>query len=287
MCQRRRIRLLMDIYGLDFTSVPTKAKPIAGLRGHLDGELLRLEAFDPIQSIGAFEEFLMRPGPWVAGMDFPFGQPRKLIENLDWPKSWGRYVLYLATKTRPEFVELLRAYRDPRPKGDKQHLRRTDELANSRSPMMLFGVPVWKMFFEGAHRLLASGACIQPCRPNEDPRVIVEAYPALVARRWAGSRSYKAYEVRKQTEARRSAREDIVRGLRSAAKRHFGINVQFDDEMAQAYIADGGGDLLDALLCAVQAAWGYSKLNANWGIPPQSDPLEGWIVDPALLTGSV
>lgn len=273
----------MKIQGIDFTSVPDGRKPITCAGCNLDAGTLLLEEFEVITSFEAFEELLRRPGPWVAGLDFPFGQPRKLIDNLGWPKAWEAYVRYLAAKSKPEFVELLRVYREARPAGDKQHLRRTDQAAKSRSPMMLFGVPVGKMFFEGASRLLVSGASVLPCRPSDDPRVIVEAYPALVARRWIGNRAYKNDEPRKQSPAQRSAREDIIRGLGSEAKKHFGFDVQFDDEWAEASVEDGSGDRLDALLCAVQAGWAYSKRDRGFGIPSDCDPLEGWIVDPAII----
>ncbi|MFQ5717212.1 MAG: PAS domain-containing sensor histidine kinase, partial [Nitrospinales bacterium] len=49
---------------------------------------------------------------------------------------------------------------------------------------------------------------------------------------------------------------------------------------------DRQGDMLDAALCAVQAAWSYSKGKPNYGIPDILHPIlqaEGWIVDPALI----
>jgi len=72
--------------------------------------------------------------------------------------------------------------------GDKLHLRSVDKRANSRSPMMLYGVPVGRMFFRGAPRLVKSGARIIPCRPSPDTRIVVEAYPALVAEAMLGAR---------------------------------------------------------------------------------------------------
>ena len=68
-----------------------------------------------------------------------------------------------------DFVQLLAGYRERRPEDDKQHLRSVDERANSRSPMMLYGVPVGRMFFQGAPRLVKSGASIIPCRPIRMP----------------------------------------------------------------------------------------------------------------------
>ena len=81
--------------------------------------------------------------------------------------------------------------------------------------MMLFRVPVAKMFFEGAPRLLNAGVNIQPCSVKDDPRLVVEAYPALAARRWIGNHSYKADSPPQQTADMRSAREHIIYGLRS------------------------------------------------------------------------
>jgi hypothetical protein len=219
----------------------------------------------------------------MAGIDFPFGQPRALIENLHWPRTWDGYVGFVARMTKPQFVAALLNYCSDRNSGDKHHLRVTDKLARSRSPMMLFRVPVAKMFFEGAPRLLKAGVNILPCHVQDDPRLVVEAYPALVARRWIGHQSYKTDTPQHQTPDMRSAREEIIRGLRSPdAKTHFGLDVHFGDDHADALIRDGSGDRLDALLCAVQAAWAYSQRDRNFGLPIDCDPLEGWIVDPLL-----
>ncbi len=273
----------MIIYGYDFTSAPRPAKPITCARCVLENRLLQLEQLDEITSFEQFEASLHQPGSWVAGLDFPFGQPRKLVEALGWPQTWEGYVDFLATISKKDFEQLLAKYRDGRPPGDKQHLRRTDELAGSKSPMMLYGVPVGKMFFEGAPRLLASGACIRPCRPNGDLRIIVEAYPALVARKWAGRRSYKADERRKHTAERQSVRGEILRRLRlNDASDYYGFAVHASDSWTETMIQDGSGDQLDAFLCAIQAAWGYLQPNNTFGIPAGYS-LEGWIVDPAIL----
>jgi hypothetical protein len=187
--------------------------------------------------------------------------------------------------TKFQFVEVLTNYCNGRNQGDKHHLRATDKLANSRSPMMMYRVPVAKMFFEGATRLLNAGVNIQPCLIRDDPRLVVEAYPALVARRWIGQRSYKTDTIKQQTTDRESAREEIIRCLRTTdVKTYFSFDVHFSDEDANTFICDGSGDQLDALLCAIQAGWAYSQRDRNFGIPIDCDPLEGWIVDP-LSTG--
>lgn len=274
----------MKIFGVDFTSVPSVQKGITCVQCQIDENSLSLEGFERITSFEQFENFLRQSGPWIAGVDFPFGQPRKLIENIGWPQTWEGYVSHVGRMTKTEFVETLANYRNIREKGDKQHLRRTDELANSRSPMMLYGVPVGKMFFEGAHRLLDAGVSILPCCIRDDPRLVIEAYPALVARHWIGSRGYKNDEAKKQTPERKSARQAIVHGLRSSeAKAQYGFSIHFSNDYADAFISDGSGDQLDALLCAVQTGWSYTKRGENYGIPLDCDPLEGWIVDPGML----
>src|SRR5947199_6238453 len=106
--------------------------------------------------------------------------------------------------------ETLKRYAEVRAIGDKLHFRTTDVLAGARSPMMLHRVPVGKMFFEGATRLLASDVSVLPCRPTSDSRIVVEGYPALVARGWIGKRSYKSDELSKQTADKLVARKDIM-----------------------------------------------------------------------------
>ncbi|OOZ34404.1 hypothetical protein [Solemya velesiana gill symbiont] len=71
----------MQIFGVDFTSAPRKSKPITCAVCRLEGDLLALECIEELTSLDAFEKWLYQAGPWIAGMDFPFSQPRKLIKN--------------------------------------------------------------------------------------------------------------------------------------------------------------------------------------------------------------
>ena len=95
----------MNIYGLDFTSAPSNRKPITGITGKLTDHLLRVDdEVIHLTDFEAFEAFLARPGPWIAGLDFPFGQPRQLIQNLGWPEAWTGYVGKIATMSQAEFL---------------------------------------------------------------------------------------------------------------------------------------------------------------------------------------
>jgi predicted RNase H-like nuclease len=105
--------------------------------------------------------------------------------------------------------------------------------------------------------------------------VALEAYPGLLARELIGSRSYKSDTKAQQTPERLIARRDIVHGLETGASR-LGWRVALSHAQRDALADDAQGDALDALLCALQAAWATAQ--PNWGQPPGMDPLEGWIL---------
>jgi hypothetical protein len=274
----------MRIYGLDFTSAPSRRKPLVALGCTLSDGVLRVEGAEEMRDFAGFETFLGRPGPWVCGMDFPFGQPRSLVSALGWPASWEGYVGEVARLGKDEFEHAIRADMALRPAGSKYRYRLADRRSGSSSAMMLFRVPVGKMFYRGAPRLLQAGVRVEPCRREKDERVAVEAYPAVVARRFLGRASYKSDERRKQTEVHRSAREKLVAGLRSETLwEAYGFVVETDRSLERELVRDPAADALDSLLCAVQAAWAHEMKDHNYGVPPECDPNEGWILDPGLL----
>jgi hypothetical protein len=271
------------IYGLDFTSAPGRRKPLIVLGCTLEGDSLRVEDSETLTDFGGFEDFLQRRGPWVCGMDFPFGQPRSLVAALGWPESWEGYVGEVGALPKEAFEDKIRADMAKRPAGRKWRYRLADRRSGSSSAMMLFRVPVGKMFYQGAPRLLASGVRVEPCRRNGDERVAVEAYPAVVARRFLGRTAYKRDGV-PDTPERRSARETLLAGLESGVLREvYGFAVEMDARWRNEFVQDPSADALDSLLCAVQAAWAYEKRDEGYGVPTECDLDEGWILDPALL----
>lgn len=274
----------MRIYGLDFTSAPARRKPLVALGCTFKDNALRVENDETLTSFGAFEGWLETSGPWVCGMDFPFGQPRDLVRAQGWPGDWSGYVGEVAGLGKEGFENAIRADMAARPPGSKWRYRLADKRSGSSSAMMLFRVPVGKMFFQGAPRLLTSGVSVEPCRPNRNSRVAVEAYPALVARSILGRASYKRDGV-PDTAERRAARERLVAGLEKPSLRDaYGFVVTLGKAWKDRFVEEPGADALDSLLCAVQAAWAYARRDKGWGIPPECDRDEGWILDPALLT---
>jgi hypothetical protein len=274
----------VKIYGLDFTSAPNRRKPLVALGCALEDAVLRVEGAEEMAHFAGFEGFLAKSGPWVCGMDFPFGQPRPLVSALGWPEGWEGYVGEVARLSKEEFEEAIRADMARRPAGSKYRYRLADRRSGSSSAMMLFRVPVGKMFYRGAPRLLEAGLRVEPCRRTGSDRVAVEAYPAIVARRFLAHASYKNDERRKQTTAHRAARERLVAGLRSETLREvYGFVVEMDRSWERRFARDPSADALDSLLCAVQAAWAYTRKDKDYGVPPECDPNEGWILDPELL----
>lgn len=271
----------MRIFGLDVTSRPSRRKPITCAVCAFDQRVLHVETVEPLESFDAFEAMLRRPGPWVGGLDFPFGQPRQLVEDLGWPLDWEGYVGHVAGMAKQEFESALRDYWTPRPKGQKHLFRQADRRARACSPMMLDFIPVAKMFYRLAPRLMRSGVSVIPCRPNGQNRVAVEAYPGVAARTWIGARPYKAERRKKQTPDRRAAREELVGTVESAAfAEYYGFACSCG-EIGPALVEDAKGDTLDAVLSAVQAAWAYRRRESGYGMPAGCDPLEGCIADPA------
>ena len=278
----------MHIYGLDFTSAPSREKPITCVGATLIEQTLHVESLVVFECFDTFENFLGSPGPWIAAMDFPFGQPKKLRVNLDWPEGWDEIARLVGDLSPAEFETILTDYRQPRESGDKHHLRRTDALAGAQSSMMLYGVPVGKMFHRGVPLLERARVNIIPCRPLNKDRYVVEGYPALVARRYIDKTKYKSDKRSQQSaecEDARRALLDILQGPR--LEEDFGLTLDLPVGLSDEFIADATADRLDALLCAIQSAWAWTQQDKNFGIPAGVDAAEGWIVDPGLLDASV
>ena len=268
------------IHGVDFTSAPRPAKPITIASGRLVEGVFRLSAFEEITTLAAYDAWLRRPGPWLAGFDFPFGLPREALEDLGWPASWPALTRHCAVLGRAGMRSTLDGYRAGRAVGNKFCHRRGDAAAGAHSPLKLVNPPVALMFLEGACRLCAAGVTVPGMFAGDPGRVGLEAYPGFAVRQLFGSRariSYKNDAPGKQTPTQRRVRAAIVRRITTADGLH-GVRLQAGVEMLRALRADGRGDYLDAVLCALQAAWGWQRRHDGYGLPQDLDPVEGWIV---------
>jgi len=268
------------IYGVDFTSAPRAAKPITVASGRLDGNVFRLGALEEIATLGGYDAWLRRPGPWIAGFDFPFGLPRQALEDLGWPSRWPALTRYCTALGRSAMRNALDRYRAGRPVGNKLCYRRGDAAAGAHSPLKLVNPPVALMFLEGACRLCTAEVTVPGMFAGDPGRIALEAYPGFAVRQLFGSRtrvSYKNDARCKQTSAQRQVRSAIVDRITAASGLH-GVRLRTSAELLRVLRDDARGDHLDAVLCALQAAWGWQRRFEAYGLPSQLDPVEGWIV---------
>ena len=269
----------VDIRGVDFTSRPTKRKTITVARGRLIDDHFHLACVDYLETFEQFEKFLLEPGPWVAAFDFPFGLPREFCAEIGWLKpktTWVTITLKLAAISREDLTNHCRAYCNARPVGSKFAHRAVDRLAGSSPSMKWVNPPVVYMLKEGTPRLLAAGVDIPGQHSGDKTRIALEAYPGFLARSITKA-SYKNDQRAKQTPALRAAREHIVDTLLTG-EYSLKIKLSAHKALQKLLVQDATGDTLDAVLCALQAAWAWQRREKNFGLPPDVDPLEGWIV---------
>ncbi|HKB82939.1 MAG TPA: DUF429 domain-containing protein [Burkholderiales bacterium] len=264
-----------SVHGVDFTSRPRVQKAITVASGRSRGSVFHLDNVEDFADWAHFECWLRRPGPWIAGFDFPFGLPREAVDDLRWPKRWPQLVAYCRRQGRDGFRAALDRYRESRPTGKRYAHRTADRPAGSHSPLKLVNPPVGFMFLEGAPRLLDAGVNIPGLHPGDPQRVALEAYPGFSARQMVKG-SYKNDAPRKQTPARRQARKSMVRAL-TTVENPFGFALAASTRLMNSLVSDATGDRLDAVLCAMQAAWAWRRRGNNYGMPLHVDPLEGWI----------
>jgi len=273
------------LLGVDFTCAPSARKPIVVARGRREGAHLHLQALERLRTLECFEALLAEPGPWFGGFDLPFGLPREFVESQALGATADAVITQLHRRCegrRMAFRALVDAWGNGRPPGQRLVHRITDRALppNSSSPLQTRYVPVGFMYFEGFARLVRADVTVPGLRQGDRHRCAVEAYPGRAAHALVGARSYKNSEA----SDRAAARALIVRGLEHGERgepgqRAFGVRLVAPQDLRRQLLEDASGDALDATLCLMQAAWAQAQ--PGHGLPPDVDPVEGWIVGPA------
>lgn len=259
------------LLGVDFTSAPTRRKPITVARGTLAGGVLRLGRVDACTGFAAFEAVLAEPGPWLGAFDFPFGLPRAFVESLALGQGCAEVsaAVHARCAARMDFRALVDAW------GQGLPHRVTDRALgagiSSTSPLQTRYVPVGFMWFEGLARLLAAGLTLPGLHAGDPQRLAFEGYPGALANALIGRRSYKNSAEADRLIARKDLVDALEQGRAADAPR-----LKLSHAMRDALVADAGGDRLDAVLCLVQAAWAQAR--PGYGLPDTPDPVEGWIL---------
>ena len=281
------------LVGCDFSSSPSKRKPIVLALGHAQGGRVHVQSLMRFDTLEGFADWLQLPQAWVGGFDLPFGLPRELVEALQWPTDWLPCLQHYAALSRAEIRDTFKAFCDARPVGGKFAHRATDTPAGSSPSMKWVNPPVAYMLHAGVPLLINAGVSMPGLHvpdpvdnPKDDPlskaaasRVALEAYPGLLARELIGNTSYKSDDKVKQTADRLIARKQLLQGLELGQTR-LGLRLKLTHAQHDTLVDDASGDSLDAVLCLVQAAWAQAQYEAGdmrYGLPA-CDPLEGWIV---------
>ena len=202
------------LLGVDFTSAPTRKKPITVAVGRCSrGEPMPIYQLDEIRglvSLKGYEAFLQESGPWLGGFDLPFGQPRTLIEHEGWPTDWPKFVQFFCAQPRATLRDTFKRWCDARPSGDKFAWRRADKPAGSSPAMRWTNPPVAWMMHAGIARMLDAGLVFPAHRHGTtsghervatEHRIALEAYPGFTARKVCRT-SYKSDATANQTPAR-------------------------------------------------------------------------------------
>ena len=152
---------LKCIYGVDFSSSPSKRKPIvvaqaAWVEQHANA-VFKLQAFHRFSDMPSFERFLKQQTHWLAGFDMPFGLSRHLIDVLQWPgaqrydlNAWDAFVEFFTALDRSEIRSVFQAWCNAHPPGQKFAHRACDRPAQSSPSMKWVNPPVAYMLHSGA-----------------------------------------------------------------------------------------------------------------------------------------
>ena len=281
----------MTLIGCDFSSSPSKRKPIVVAVGHAKAGRVQLQSLLRFDTLPAFADWLKQPQAWVGGFDLPFGLPRELVQTLGWPTDWLACMQHYTALSRAEIRDTFKAFCDARPVGGKFAHRATDAPAGSSPSMKWVNPPVAYMLHAGVPLLIEAGVTLPRLHApavcadetassvSSATRIALEAYPGLLARELIGSTSYKSDDKAKQTPERLIARKQLLQVLELGQTR-LGLRLKLTHAQHDTLVDDASGDSLDAVLCMVQAAWAHAQHeagDAHYGLP-DCDPLEGWIV---------
>jgi len=275
----------ITLRGCDFTSAPSRRKPITLAVGRLCRGRVVLDGLETFDSLDAWAVRLAIPdgAPWVGGFDLPFGLPRELVTALGWSTEWLPCLRHYASLSREQIRAAFAAFCDARPAGGKFAHRGTDGPAGSSPSMKWVNPPVAFMLHAGVPRLIDAGISLPGLHPGDPQRVALEAYPGLLARSVLGNASYKSDDKAKHTPDRLIARKTLVNALEGGQApllQGAGLRLKLSHAQRDALADDPSGDTLDAVLCLLQAAWALRQKEEGhplWGLPA-FDPLEGWIV---------
>jgi hypothetical protein len=269
------------LLGCDFSSSPSKRKPIAVAWGEFAGDRVSLKSLELLPTLAAFSDCLQINREWVGGFDLPFGLPRELVLSLGWPTAWHACMQRYSQLSREQIRLAFAQFCQARPVGGKFAHRATDQPAGSSPSMKWVNPPVAFMMHAGVPLLMQAGVHFPGLHDGDTQRVALETYPGMWARRVLHRESYKNDAVAKQNTERWVARKNLLHAL-VWGHDDLPLRLKLSADMADRLVDDASGDSLDAVMCMLQAGWAqqqYARGDALYGLPADMDRLEGWIVN--------
>ena len=270
---------MQRIFGIDFTSAPGKKKPITVAHCLFDEKILKLRELSRLTTFKEFERLLATKGPWVAGLDFPFSFSREFLIGIGWPQVWSKLATKLGAMKKCEFENEIKEWRERQPDKRKHLKRKVDGLCGGASPNNIVNPPVGKMLFQGVPRLHQAKLTIPGLASGDQMRIAIEAYPAPTAEVLVGTRAYKDGNLDDEPDRMELRRKLLYRLSGDAGRQRYGFVVEAPENIC----IDKKGDDLDALICAVQAAWALVEGYAGKDGPIGADTVEGWIAEPKAM----
>ncbi|MDX1669196.1 MAG: DUF429 domain-containing protein [Limnobacter sp.] len=271
-----------QLIGIDFSSSPSRKRPITVATAEWEGQTLRLQSLKKLPKLEEFDELLAKPEPFLAAIDMPFGLSRQLVDGLAWPgaqrqdvQAWADLITFYGKLSKEEIRATFKAWCDARPPGQKFAHRKSDKPAGASPSMKWVNPPVAFMLREGAPRLLRANLTIPGMHEGDPNRVALEAYPGYLARQVLGRQSYKTDTPSKDSADRQMARSELVCAMEEGML--LGTRLSIPKWLRAELLLDPKADYLDAALCVLVAASCSRQAGRYFGLPAQIDPVEGWI----------
>ena len=227
-----------------------RAEELPGARRERDG------------SLGVLRAWLAAQGPCAAGLDFPFGLPRELVDDPDWLSFVRRF------PTRFRSPEEFRDWCRNRA-GGRELKRRTD--IEARTPFSPYNLRMYRQTYWGITALLAplvgSGAAVAlPMQSAErDIPWLLEACPASVLKRLGIYAPYKGRGAGLR-DVRASILDTLVARERLRAP---------EGVLRNRIVDDSAGDALDAVIAGIAAA----RAVTGGSMPPAGDRSEDYAME--------
>jgi len=250
----------VKVAGVDFTSAPSRRKPIVVATGVFEGCRIAKVDLQSFSSASLFRAFLESAEFNRVGIDAPLSLPTEFLETVG-IASWEESIMWASAQSKDEYFAAIRAFVTARPAGNKEPKRACDKLLGAASPLKLFNPGVGWMHFALAKHLLNLPVAVLPFQTLSGAASLIEVYPGAFAKQRLGNLSYKN-DSPGDTE-RPERRERLLLALDEF--------LEISPAHRKQAVLDAHGDHLDALIALAQTAFSVEEP------VPSGASKEGWI----------